>query len=144
MIKSAQPGSTLLDKHLRPLVALSQQPHSSPTTSIHRAVMASSRTIVTNQNIIASYNRGPITSIFIHPASCTATLTFVNRNNGNPADLYFGHHGTPVSGECYPTGTPAAPPLNDDNAWRGYYCKRSIRFLEHIVAHSIAAEISSR
>ena len=69
-------------------------------------------------------NSGPITSLSAHAPSCTETLTFTAGTvDGDSNELYVGHHGNPVSTDCYPRGTPEAPPLNDEEAWRVYYCQ---------------------
>ncbi|KAF1948876.1 hypothetical protein CC80DRAFT_597912 [Byssothecium circinans] len=56
-------------------------------------------TYITDPSSIASYNRGPITSIFSPPVSCLETLT----TNTQSSMLYFGHyHASYYDAACYP------------------------------------------
>jgi hypothetical protein len=78
---------------------------------------------MTTQSDIASFNRGPLTSAYALPASCTATLTY---SSGLGA-LYYGHWQTPFDTACFPTVTDnGIPLLRGDDAWNQYYCMRAI------------------
>lgn len=83
---------------------------------------------VTDQSLIASYNRGPITSLFVPPASCTATLTFAFNT------LYFGHMAGYFDKDCYPTGFGGSQAPIYGSAWDAYYCTRRIAFYAHTVS----------
>jgi hypothetical protein len=97
--------------------------HPIPSSFTSCAIMSANSTptsiLITDQKTISSYNRGPITSVFAPPASCTATLTFTD---GNPGALFFGHFAGPFDKGCYPTGTDSAQPLQKTGAWNAYYC----------------------
>ncbi|KAF2818343.1 hypothetical protein CC86DRAFT_256339, partial [Ophiobolus disseminans] len=80
--------------------------------------------LITDANKISSFNRGPITSVFAPPASCTATLSFTSSGSGGA--LFFIHYGTLFDRACYPTGTPSAFPLASDGAWNAYYYSPAI------------------
>lgn len=89
-----------------------------------RARSSPNPNLITDRATISSWNRGPITTLYAHPPSCTETFTFTaGTRDGDRNDLYVGHHGNPVSAACYPRGTPGAMPLGDDDAWTVYYCK---------------------
>lgn len=73
-------------------------------------------TYITDQSVIASYNRGPITDGFSPPASCTATLV------KDDTTTYFGHFLGYYRAECYPTGTRGVWQLASAEEWGTYYC----------------------
>ncbi|KAH8805101.1 hypothetical protein F5884DRAFT_440466 [Xylogone sp. PMI_703] len=55
--------------------------------------------VVTDQAVIASFNRGPVTSVFVPPASCLSTLTKI-------VSMYFGHEdGDYYDPACFPSST---------------------------------------
>ncbi|KAF2114096.1 hypothetical protein BDV96DRAFT_647582 [Lophiotrema nucula] len=73
---------------------------------------------VTDPSSIASFNRGPITSIFEQPTSCLATLTL----NQNRIDLYWGHYGESyVDSSCYPKPTVPVNNLVTPSSWNSYW-----------------------
>lgn len=84
--------------------------------------MSSSSTILTpfatDQRIISSYNRGPITSVWALPASCTATLSLTTSDGATSGVFFFGHFGGLVDELCFPTGTSAAVAAEN---WNIYY-----------------------
>lgn len=54
------------------------------------------------------------------------TFTFrTGTSRGDKDDFYVLRNGAPVSTACYPTGSPAALPLDGDEGWRVYYCELS-------------------
>ncbi|KAN0113234.1 hypothetical protein V8E51_006185 [Hyaloscypha variabilis] len=71
---------------------------------------------ITDSAVIASYNRGPLTTIFTPPSSCLSTLTF---NSG----MYFGHADTYYyDSSCYPSSYSSTYTLLADNGdWNQYY-----------------------
>lgn len=80
-------------------------------------------TLITDQNVISSYNRGPITSLFTPPASCTATQSVAPQDGTGTAELFFGHFATFVDSACFPTPTPGAAIQKGGKSWDAYYCK---------------------
>ncbi|KAI9642169.1 hypothetical protein NHQ30_008971 [Ciborinia camelliae] len=77
------------------------------------AEFSTSSTLITDPSKISLYNRGPILTTFIPPASCVSTLTFGEC-------MYFGHQGESyVDAACYPSSTTEYG--TGETAWRVYY-----------------------
>jgi hypothetical protein len=70
--------------------------------------------LITDQSVISSFNRGPITTLFKLLASCTATQSAVPQDVTGTAELFFGHFWGFLDPACYPTPTPGV--------WDVYYC----------------------
>ncbi|KAF2805438.1 uncharacterized protein BDZ99DRAFT_539765 [Mytilinidion resinicola] len=80
-------------------------------------------TTVTDLSSISAYNRGPITTAFIPPTSCLATLTLPSSGG----DLFFGHQFISyVDLACYPHGTIAAQNLVTWSSWDIFYYSPAI------------------
>ncbi|APA09131.1 hypothetical protein sscle_04g039010 [Sclerotinia sclerotiorum 1980 UF-70] len=74
---------------------------------------SSSIPLITDPPKISAYNRGPILTTFVPPASCLSTLTF-------STDMYFGHRDKGyVDAACFPSSTTDYGPW--ENAWGVYY-----------------------
>ncbi|KAH7393817.1 hypothetical protein DE146DRAFT_633768 [Phaeosphaeria sp. MPI-PUGE-AT-0046c] len=84
--------------------------------------MASSLSTIslTDAADIASYNRGPITSLLSLPASCTRTLTY------NQEQVYFGHYHEPYDEACIALGTLKASEIAPATMWGEYYYSPAI------------------
>lgn len=104
-ILSSLPSFHLITSHSPCQPTMSSTPTPTPTTSIY----------ITDTRQIASYNRGPITSLSALPATCTQTLTYVNK-------LYFGHYGSVFDQRCVVSGTKNAAQIAAGDAWGQYYC----------------------
>lgn len=84
---------------------------SSPSTSIFTT---------TQTDNFASYNWGPITSLFQPPTSCYQTLTSVTNNGA----LFAGHNGgNNFDPACYPPGSVGTTYLETASNWGVYYCR---------------------
>lgn len=70
--------------------------------------------IITDAASISGFNRGPITTLFAAPPSCTATVSLVDRASA----YYVGHYGSYYDPECYPSNEAGKPASN----WDKYYC----------------------
>ncbi|OCL05950.1 hypothetical protein AOQ84DRAFT_390542 [Glonium stellatum] len=76
---------------------------------------ASVTATMNDSNLIASYNRGPITTYFDFPTSCLSTLT-------SSSPLFFGHfYDSYVDPSCYPLGTLSASDVVGTDSWDLYY-----------------------
>ncbi|KAF2650862.1 hypothetical protein K491DRAFT_116101 [Lophiostoma macrostomum CBS 122681] len=66
---------------------------------------------ITDPRIIRALNRGPVTSLFTPPTSCTATLT----HRQSATVLFVGHEHDPYFDvSCFPMGTLASLDLVQD------------------------------
>jgi hypothetical protein len=75
----------------------------------------------TNPAVVAGFNRGNITSVFVPAPSCTETLTLSTASNKN--QLYFAHGGIPYfDPQCIPMGTKEGTELTSNRQWESYYC----------------------
>ena len=72
-------------------------------------------------SVIAGFNRGAITSLFVPAPSCTETVTL--SISGNRNQLYFAHGGLAFfDTSCLPIGSKAETDLATKGAWETYYC----------------------
>jgi hypothetical protein len=77
-------------------------------------------TTVSDASSLKALNRGPITTLFRPPSSCTATLT--TQQPGYDSLLFFGHwHDPYFEASCVPLGTMKAGEIVED-PWNNYYC----------------------
>jgi hypothetical protein len=91
------------------------------TTSV---MATASQKWITDPALIAKYNRGPITSAFIPPTSCTETLSLYGGTDDLSSVLYFGFYGKRYRDpSCYPFGTLSASDIYSTSSWTRYYCK---------------------
>lgn len=72
-------------------------------------------------SVIAGFNRGAITSLFVPAPSCTDTVTL--SISGGRTQLYFAHGGLNFfDTSCLPVGSKAETELGTKGAWETYYC----------------------
>ena len=100
----------MADSELSPLSTTSSL---SPSPSIE---------IVSNPSYIKAQNRGPITSLFIPPSSCTATVT---AQQGSSSGYFIGHsYDAYFDPSCFPLGTMASQDLaTNGDLWKEWYCE---------------------
>ncbi|KAE8442742.1 hypothetical protein EG329_002882 [Mollisiaceae sp. DMI_Dod_QoI] len=87
--------------------------------------MSSSASILTTTltNDFATYNWGPITSLFQPPTSCYQTLTSATNNGA----LFAGHNGgNNFDPACYPAGSVGTTYLETSSNWGVYYYSPAI------------------
>lgn len=91
---------------------------------------------ITDQSSIQALNWGPVTSLFIPPASCTATIT--DPQGAKPV-MFFGHENDPYFDlSCYPTGTMSSLELAKyRDKWAMYYCKQTATIPKMLLMHAI-------
>lgn len=92
---------------------------SSISFELFSSVYSGDTTFIDDQSFIASCNRGPITTAFIHLPSCTDTLR--NEQDMLESPSHFGNWNSHYDIPCFPTGTMPAASLPWAN-WRSYYC----------------------
>lgn len=84
--------------------------------------MAESTSTIRDQSAIDSLNRGPVTSMFIPPSTCTDHLT-AQVEDGSTR-FYIGHfYQTYVDFNCFPAGSGRTDLLVTKSNWHAYYCK---------------------
>ncbi|KAB2105162.1 hypothetical protein AG0111_0g7104 [Alternaria gaisen] len=92
-------------------------PVSAETMTDTTTAPASTVTII-DQNQISSFNRGPITSLFVPPSSCTATISSFS------SWLFFGHFYEDYDPDCYPQVSGSTIP--GYRLWGSYYYSPAI------------------
>jgi hypothetical protein len=91
--------------------------------------MSTSTSILTSTltNDFATYNWGPITSLFQPPTSCYQTLTSAT----NDGALFVGHNGEyNFDPACYPVGSVGTTYLETASNWGLYYCELCLPLIE--------------
>jgi hypothetical protein len=86
---------------------------------------------ISDASSLQALNRGPITTLFVPPSSCTATLT--TRQPDDNSLLFVGHWYDPYfETPCVPMGTMKAAAIVED-PWENYFCECSADVSRHLL-----------
>lgn len=98
------------------------------TTEINPA-----KTLLSDPHVFTKFNRGPITTLFSPPATCTNVLTAMQSSDNK----FFGHQFDPYfDPACYPTGALRAEQLISI-PWDYYYCMLYFASFSSDYTHSL-------